>query len=104
MEDKQWKYKIGAGKLPVILSLGMTILFGSLSVWLHKTENGAYFFGDILTGIIGGLLAQGYSTTEAATIGVYIHGLMGVKAYEKYGYAVNADSLIEALPEALKNL
>ena len=52
LEDKQWKYKIGAGKLPVILSLGMTILFGSLSVWLHKTENGAYFFGDILTGII----------------------------------------------------
>ena len=52
LEEKQWKYKIGAGRMPVILSLGMTVLFGSLSVWLHKTENGASFFGDILTGIM----------------------------------------------------
>ena len=42
--------------MPVILSLGMTILFGSLSVWLHKTDNGAYFFGDILTGIMVAVL------------------------------------------------
>lgn len=56
MDKKQWKYKIGAGKMPVILSLGMTILFGSLSVWLHKTDNGAYFFGDILTGIMAAVL------------------------------------------------
>ena len=56
MEEKQWKYKIGAGKMPVILSLGMTILFGSLSMWLHKTDNGAYFFGDILTGIMVAVL------------------------------------------------
>ncbi len=56
MEAKQWKYKIGAGKTPVILSLGMTILFGSLSVWLHRTGNGAYFFGDILTGIMVAVL------------------------------------------------
>ena len=56
MEEKQWKYKIGAGKMPVILSLGMAILFGCLSVWLHKTENGAYFFGDILTGIMVAVL------------------------------------------------
>ena len=60
--------------------------------------------GDILSGIIGGLLSCGYTTTEAATTGVYIHGLMGVKAEEKYGSAVNADSLIEVLPLALKNL
>ena len=52
----QWKYKIVAGKTPVILSLGMTILFGSLSVWLHKTGNGAYFFGDILTAIMSAVL------------------------------------------------
>ena len=42
--------------MPVILSLGMTILFGSLRVWLHKTENGAYFFSDILTVIMAAVL------------------------------------------------
>ena len=53
LETKQWKYKIGTGKMPVILSLGVLILFGSMSIWLHKTQNGAYFFADILTGIMG---------------------------------------------------
>lgn len=30
--------------------------------------------GDILSGLIGGLLAQGYSSTQAAILGVYLHG------------------------------
>jgi ADP-dependent NAD(P)H-hydrate dehydratase / NAD(P)H-hydrate epimerase len=33
--------------------------------------------GDVLTGIITGLLAQGYSSKDAATLGVYLHGLAG---------------------------
>jgi NAD(P)H-hydrate epimerase len=33
--------------------------------------------GDVLTGIILGLLAQGYSPEEASVIGVYIHGIAG---------------------------
>ena len=33
--------------------------------------------GDVLTGIIAGLLAQGYSTEEASVIGVYLHGRAG---------------------------
>lgn len=33
--------------------------------------------GDVLTGILTGLLAQGYSTEEAAVLGVYLHGLAG---------------------------
>ena len=91
----------------VVLKGAFTIVASKTKTFINNTASpvlATAASGDILTGIIGGLLVQGYSTTEAATIGVYIHGLMGVKAYEKYGYAVNADSLIEALPEALKNL
>lgn len=33
--------------------------------------------GDVLTGILTGLLAQGYSPLEAALLGVYLHGLAG---------------------------
>lgn len=33
--------------------------------------------GDVLTGILTGLLARGYSSVEAAILGTYIHGLAG---------------------------
>lgn len=36
--------------------------------------------GDVLTGIITGLLAQGYSPGAAALIGMYLHGKAGDKA------------------------
>lgn len=39
--------------------------------------------GDVLTGILTGLLAQGYTTIGAAILGVYIHGLAGDMAAEK---------------------
>ena len=33
--------------------------------------------GDVLTGLVGGLLARGYSTVDAACLGVWIHGYAG---------------------------
>ena len=57
--------------------------------------------GDILTGIITGLLAQGYSSLDAATIGVYIHGYAGDLAKGQKGETgMIATDIIEALPEA----
>jgi NAD(P)H-hydrate epimerase len=38
--------------------------------------------GDVLTGILTGLLAQGYSSVESALLGVYLHGLAGDRAAE----------------------
>jgi hydroxyethylthiazole kinase-like uncharacterized protein yjeF len=38
--------------------------------------------GDVLTGILTGLLAQGYLPQQAAVLGVYLHGLAGDKALE----------------------
>jgi NAD(P)H-hydrate epimerase len=43
--------------------------------------------GDVLTGILTGLLAQGYSPLDAARLGVYIHGYAGDLAAKQYGYA-----------------
>lgn len=42
--------------------------------------------GDVLTGILTGLLAQGYLPEEAAIIGVYIHGLAGNLAIRNESY------------------
>ena len=41
--------------------------------------------GDVLTGIITALLAQGYNPHEAAILGVYQHGVAGDRAAEKFG-------------------
>lgn len=54
--------------------------------------------GDVLTGIIAGLMAQGMSGFEAAVTGVYMHGLAGDIAREKTsGYYMMAQDIIKAL-------
>lgn len=42
--------------------------------------------GDVLTGIITGLIAQGYSTLEASLFGVYLHGSTADVAVAQIGY------------------
>jgi NAD(P)H-hydrate epimerase len=57
--------------------------------------------GDVLTGILTGLLAQGYSAKEAAILGVYLHGLAGdLAAKEKSQHALIASDLTDFLPAA----
>jgi NAD(P)H-hydrate epimerase len=41
--------------------------------------------GDVLTGLLAGMLAQGYNLTDAGMIGMYIHGYAGDLARELYG-------------------
>jgi NAD(P)H-hydrate epimerase len=59
--------------------------------------------GDVLSGIIAGLWAQGMSDAEAAWAGVYLHGLSGDIAAQKIGErSLMANDLIEYLPSAFK--
>jgi len=54
--------------------------------------------GDVLTGIILGLLAQSYSHEDATLIGVYLHGMAGDLAAAKYGQqAMIAGDIIDQL-------
>jgi len=54
--------------------------------------------GDVLTGIITSLLAQGYAPLAAAVIGVYMHGCAGDKAAAQKGQsALIASDIIESL-------
>ncbi|MCD8198004.1 MAG: NAD(P)H-hydrate dehydratase [Lachnospiraceae bacterium] len=58
--------------------------------------------GDVLTGIIAGLLAQWTKPEDAALLGVWLHGRAGDLAAEKEGYyGLMARHLIEYLPEAM---
>ncbi len=78
------------------------------------TENGLVYFnstgnpgmatggtGDVLTGIITGLLAQQYTSAEAAILGVFLHGLAGDLAAQDCGMdSLIASDLIDYLPRA----
>jgi len=61
--------------------------------------------GDVLTGILTGLLAQGYMAKEATILGVYLHGLAGDLAVKEIGQtSLIAGDLINYLGTAFQNL
>lgn len=56
--------------------------------------------GDVLTGIIAGLIAQGLPSFEAAKLGSYVHGLAGDYVSQKLSsYSVMASDLIDSLSD-----
>ncbi|HVZ79513.1 MAG TPA: NAD(P)H-hydrate dehydratase [bacterium] len=61
--------------------------------------------GDVLAGIIGGLLAQRLSPFDAASTGAYLHGLAGEKASRRLGPdGLLAGDLLPVLPRLLRQL
>ncbi|VUZ84830.1 carbohydrate kinase [Candidatus Methylomirabilis lanthanidiphila] len=61
--------------------------------------------GDVLTGLIAGLLAQGVSADLATRAAVYLHGLAGDLAAEAVGQeAMVASDVIAQVPEAIRQL
>ena len=61
--------------------------------------------GDILTGMIGGFLAQGFPALEAAKLGVFLHGLAGdFVSHRKGPRGIAATDLAEEAPRVLSAL
>lgn len=61
--------------------------------------------GDVLTGIITGLLARGYNSREACVLGVYLHGLAGDIAARDMGMeSLTSGDIIRYLPKAFRRL
>ncbi len=61
--------------------------------------------GDVLTGLLTGLLAQGYSPLAAASIAVYLHGAAGATAAAALGPdGMAVHDLVEAIPVAWRGL
>jgi len=61
--------------------------------------------GDVLSGVIAGLLAQGVSHHAAAACGVYLHGVAGEMVKAELGEAgMVAGDLLPALPRAIKKI
>ncbi len=77
-------------------------------VWVNPTGNAGMATGgsgDVLTGLLAALVAQGYEPLLGSLMAVYLHGLAGDLAAETYGReALRAGDLVAALPAAFERL
>ncbi len=92
----------------VILKGAGTVIAGKdKRVFINPTGNPGLSTagtGDILAGMIGGLLAQGYRPIEAASAGAYIHGLAGDAVRDLNGEAgMIATDLLAHIPRLLNS-
>jgi NAD(P)H-hydrate epimerase len=58
--------------------------------------------GDVLAGIVAGLLSKGMSCFDAAALGAFISGRAGELAFEERSYGMLATDVIDAIPKVLK--
>ena len=75
------------------------------SVYINETGNPGMAsggFGDVLTGMIAGLLGQKLSLFDAARLGVYLHGLAGDLAAAQGQVGLLASDLAARIPEAIR--
>ncbi len=93
----------------VILKRGITMIAApDGEVFFNDTGNPGMATGgsgDVLTGMLTGLMAQGYHPKEAAILGVYLHGLAGDKAFKKMGReAVTAGDIVKYIGKAFRKI
>ncbi|MFN0255479.1 NAD(P)H-hydrate dehydratase [Pedobacter ureilyticus] len=98
-----------AEELQIIIVLKNQYTFICLptgNICINPTGNPAMAqggMGDVLTGIITSFLAQGYTSAQAAMLGVYLHGKAGDILAEKREI-VTASALVKSLPRLLKKI
>ena len=102
--------RVGAAEKLVELTGATVVLKGAYTViacpdgqvYLNPTGNPGLATagtGDILAGMLGAFLAQGYSAFEASAAAVYLHGLAGDEAKKKSGeLGMIATDLLEYIP------
>ncbi len=108
--DKLKKAKAFSKRYTVILVLkgANTITIFNEKLFVNTTGNPGLATagsGDVLTGIITGLIAQGYHPSVAAIFGVYLHGKSADIAVEDFGYqSLMASHINDYLGEAYIDL
>ena len=94
--------------LILVIKGANTITIDGENMYINSTGNPALATagsGDVLTGLITGLIAQGYQPKDAAIFGVYLHGKTADIAIQKTGYETFiASSILDYLPEAILDL
>lgn len=111
LNDMEFYAKVISKKyncVTVLKSHNTVVCSKNLEIYTNETGCSALAkagSGDVLTGIIGGLLAQKCSAFDAAKLGVYLHGLCGDLAKNDLTeYGVLASDLVRYIPNAIKTL
>ena len=111
LNDTEFYAKVISKKyncVTVLKSHNTVVCSKNLEIYINETGCSALAkagSGDVLTGIIGGLLAQKCTPFDAARIGVYLHGLCGDLAKNDLTeYGVLASDLVRYIPNAIKTL
>lgn len=109
--DRRGAVRRAAGETGAVVVLkGHQTLVGTPEGEVHVNRTGnpgmaSGGTGDVLTGLIGALLAQGFEALAAARLGVYLHGLAGDLAAAARGeIGLAARDLVEHLPRAIEEL
>ena len=96
------------GVVTVLKGAGTIIASPDGEVYINHTGNSGMATGgsgDVLSGIIGSLLAQGASPINAAAAGVFLHGTIGDLAAEKLGkISMLPTDMIDMIPKAYLKL
>jgi NAD(P)H-hydrate epimerase len=77
------------------------------SSWINPTGHAGMAtagMGDVLTGVIATLLAQGLSAADAAVAGAFVHGAAGELAAARGRIGILAGDVVRSLPRALEEL
>ncbi len=95
-----------AGKLnaTIILKKSIDIISDGQRIKKNKTGNPGMTVGgtgDVLAGIVGGLLSKGVKPFEAARMGTFISGSSGDVAFQQVGYSITATDVIACIPTVL---
>ena len=106
--EKQKELVKKTGSVVVLKGANSSIATPDGTVFFNTTGNPGMATGgsgDVLTGLVTGLLAQKYSATDAAVLGVYLHGLAGdIAARESGMESLTASDLVRYLPDAFAAL
>jgi len=96
------------GQIMVLKGANTSISIPGGSIYFNNTGNPGMATGgsgDVLTGILTGLLAQGYAPDKAAILGVYLHGKAGdLAAFELSEQALIASDIIHYLSNVFKTI
>ena len=88
-----------------VLKGGPTVVIANGELWVNETGNPGMATagsGDVLTGVICSLLGQGLNLSDAAKLGVWVHGRAGDFAADRHGHCgLIATDLIDYLPKAM---
>lgn len=100
--DTACRYTKGA---VVVLKDARTVVSDGTRIYLNQSGNNALAkggSGDVLSGMIGGLLARGMEPFQAAALGVYLHGLTAEEYVKEGSYSTMlASDILKELPHIL---